>query len=369
MYSLDNLLKKYKEKYSIKCVSGAKGLSRAVSWVYFAEDIENVDFVKGSLLLITTGYFTTNGVSLYDFIRAYMERGTAGMIVNTGKYINEIPEDVKELCERNNYPVFIMPWEVHVTYVMQELCGVLFQNTQRHNELSEAFRDIIFNNGKKEYYYELFREHGFDGKEAYSIINIAGGAFDKLQNRIDTGREKAHIMLHNGNAVIITTNPGIADVIASHEFEECKAGVSSKAYGLENLDRLYEQSMYALRAARIMNEKIAVYDNIGIYKLIFAVDDREMLRELYMSRLSALEEYDRAHNASLVETLFYYLKTGGSLSETADLMYTHRNTVGYRLNKIKLICGAEFDSAEEKYDYLTALYIRKAAIAEGWENY
>jgi purine catabolism regulator len=104
------------------------------------------------------------------------------------------------------------------------------------------------------------------------------------------------------------------------------------------------------------------YENIGILEILFAVKDEEILRKFAEKRLGKLEEYDRKHPLDLINTLFYYLKTDCSLADAGEILFLHRNTIGYRVNKIKEISGAGFDTAEERYEYLTAVYIRKMGI-------
>ena len=55
-------------KYSLTLHGGQEGLNNSASWVYLAEDIQNMSFLKGGELVITTGLFVQTGVSLYDFI-------------------------------------------------------------------------------------------------------------------------------------------------------------------------------------------------------------------------------------------------------------------------------------------------------------
>ena len=79
--------------------------------------------------------------------------------------------------------------------------------------------------------------------------------------------------------------------------------------------------------------------------------------KLYESLLVPLLRYDEQHNAQLAPTLRYYLFHMNSLQETARAMYAHRNTVSYRINKIKEITGADFDDAVVCFDYMLAYYV------------
>lgn len=52
-------------------------------------------------------------------------------------------------------------------------------------------------------------------------------------------------------------------------------------------------------------------------------------------KLRALAESDRTKGSRYCETLYYYLITGGSLKQTCAVLYSHRNTVLYRIRKLR----------------------------------
>jgi DNA-binding PucR family transcriptional regulator len=97
---------------------------------------------------------------------------------------------------------------------------------------------------------------------------------------------------------------------------------------------------------------------MGIYQLLFTAEDPDILEGFCRDNLGALEEYDRLHNGCLVDTLYYDLLTGGSVKAVAEAMYTHRNTVNYRIGKIREILGTDLDDADERTRYRMAFYAR-----------
>jgi DNA-binding PucR family transcriptional regulator len=46
-----------------------------------------------------------------------------------------------------------------------------------------------------------------------------------------------------------------------------------------------------------------------------------------------LDAYDRAHNLDLCRTLQVYLENGFSLLRTSEILFVHKNTVRYRVEK------------------------------------
>ena len=70
------------------------------------------------------------------------------------------------------------------------------------------------------------------------------------------------------------------------------------------------------------------------------------------SEIEALALYDKENSAELCLTLYNYLICHHSLKETCERLYTHRNTVLYRIRKIKEDFGLEPEVAENHFKYL-----------------
>ena len=61
-----------------------------------------------------------------------------------------------------------------------------------------------------------------------------------------------------------------------------------------------------------------------------------------------------------METLFCYLKNNGSVKAVADEMFIHKNTIVYRMSKIKELLQADLELGEERMAYyLACLIVRK----------
>lgn len=103
---------------------------------------------------------------------------------------------------------------------------------------------------------------------------------------------------------------------------------------------------------------IVHFDNMGIHRLLYSVADVSLLSEMGDMALKPLLDYDAKHNSNYVETLEWYLKYNGSIQAVAEAMYTHRNTVIYRISNIKKLLQCELDTTEERLIYQIAYFIR-----------
>lgn len=69
-------------------------------------------------------------------------------------------------------------------------------------------------------------------------------------------------------------------------------------------------------------------------------------------RFKRLEEYDSKLSGELCITLYTYLSCRHSLKDTCERLYTHRNTVLYRIRKIKDDFSIDLDSPKDHFRYL-----------------
>lgn len=79
--------------------------------------------------------------------------------------------------------------------------------------------------------------------------------------------------------------------------------------------------------------------------------------ELRHPAIILLKHYDEEHQADLGETLFQYLRLNHNLASTAEALHVHRNSLGYRLKRIKEICDTDLEDPEENHYILMSFYL------------
>ena len=135
-------------------------------------------------------------------------------------------------------------------------------------------------------------------------------------------------------------------------------GIGSRCMDISQLSVSYQRAKAAALIAMTQKKQVVKFDDCGLFRLLYMVEDKEILKEMETECLAALEEYDRRYHAGYVETLQSYLKHNGSIQAVAAELYTHRNTVLYRIGNIRKILGNELKTPEERLPYQIAFYIR-----------
>lgn len=85
---------------------------------------------------------------------------------------------------------------------------------------------------------------------------------------------------------------------------------------------------------------------------IMKFNAEKMMNMMCRDEIRRLKLHDKITSDKLFETLYTYLRTFGNASETARLLFLHRNSLNKRLNKIETITGCNLSDAELCMSYL-----------------
>lgn len=112
-------------------------------------------------------------------------------------------------------------------------------------------------------------------------------------------------------------------------------------------------------AVRLQTDTPLYIGDLGVYQLILSLNDRERLTEFCDRTLGPLIEYDKRQAADLLKTLEAFFNCHGNLSQTAEVLIVHRNTLLYRMNRINDIAKIDLNRPETRLALHLALTIRR----------
>ncbi|GGI04234.1 PucR family transcriptional regulator [Egicoccus halophilus] len=136
------------------------------------------------------------------------------------------------------------------------------------------------------------------------------------------------------------------------------AGLSRPVEDVRDVARAYEQASQAVALGREIAGRGAVthFDDLGAYRLLALVEDRE---ELYAFATEVLGELATETEAALDlrTTLQALLDTGGNVAEAARRLHFHYNTLRYRIEKLESLLGPFMTDARRRLDVQLALLV------------
>lgn len=118
----------------------------------------------------------------------------------------------------------------------------------------------------------------------------------------------------------------------------------------DSLKKAWPSSVSVIRVSGNLRSVAGVhfYEDLIIYQLLSSGVENEKSAELYTLSIRSLVEYDKQNATNMVETLDCYFACNCNVSETAKALFIHRNTLIYRIDKIKSILGRDLKDSEER---------------------
>ncbi|MCI6825452.1 MAG: helix-turn-helix domain-containing protein [Ruminococcus bromii] len=150
----------------------------------------------------------------------------------------------------------------------------------------------------------------------------------------------------------------IADTLSSEFYTHCVVGIGTTVTGIKDLARSFKEAQSALEVAKVFDTErtIVSYDNLGIARLIYQLPTtlcKMFLKEVF--KRGSIESLDQ-------ETLFTiqrFFENNLNVSETSRKLFVHRNTLVYRLEKIKKLTGLDLREFEDAIVFKVALMVKK----------
>lgn len=132
-------------------------------------------------------------------------------------------------------------------------------------------------------------------------------------------------------------------------------GVGRAYSGLPGLRTSFQEAERALAIGRRLfgPGSASFFGDLGTYRLLLSMDLKE-LEAFYRESLGRLADYDAKHGGELMRTLAARLERG-SLAETAEALHVHRNTLLYRMQRIKEIANLDLEDGDVRLTVHLAL--------------
>ena len=150
----------------------------------------------------------------------------------------------------------------------------------------------------------------------------------------------------------------IVDTLSGEYYTHSVVGVGSAVTGVRELARSFKETQIAIEVSKVFDteKNIITYDHLGIARLVYQLPTtlcETFLKEVF--KKGSVETMDQ-------ETLFTiqkFFENSLNVSETSRKLFVHRNTLVYRLEKIKKITGLDLREFEDAIVFKVALMVKK----------
>ena len=150
----------------------------------------------------------------------------------------------------------------------------------------------------------------------------------------------------------------IIDVLAGEHYINSIIGIGTIVSNISELATSFREAQVALEVGKVFDTERSIisYNNLGIARLIYQLPTTlcdMFLKEVF--RKGSVESLDQ-------ETLFTiqrFFENNLNVSETSRGLFVHRNTLVYRLEKIKKLTGLDLRQFDHAIVFKVALMVKK----------
>lgn len=150
----------------------------------------------------------------------------------------------------------------------------------------------------------------------------------------------------------------VSDALAAELFTKTLVGIGTAVTGIKELARSFKEAQVALEVGKVFDTEktIVSYENLGIARLIYQLPTT--LCEMFLREVFKRGSIDHLDSETLF-TIQKFFENNLNVSETSRKLFVHRNTLVYRLEKIRKLTGLDLREFDDAIVFKVALMVKK----------
>lgn len=150
----------------------------------------------------------------------------------------------------------------------------------------------------------------------------------------------------------------IVDTLSAEYYAHCVVGIGTIVKGVKELATSFKEAQIALEVGKVFDHEktIVSYSNLGIARLIYQLPTT--LCDVFLKEIFKKGSIDSLDQETLF-TIHRFFENNLNVSETSRRLFIHRNTLVYRLEKIRKLTGLDLREFDDAIVFKVALMVRK----------
>jgi sugar diacid utilization regulator len=344
-------------------LAGEHGHEKVVNGLRIINDPKLViDCCKNDLVFITSEVLERKDVE--NTLMALPLGKVAGIILDLSSCAKPLPATWLRQCEKWETPVLSMAWNGNLHNLESFLFQQLMQTTSQEDETKyqQYLLEQVLHQKALPYtadYAELFHIEPDDAFYV-AVIELMHGTKAEFAKLDSLCQQKLPIFLthrtlrHGQDQVVLLFKASekytvydyqvmIKGLLDEHGYQY-RVGLNQSCATLSQISVIYEEASitnFIGMELAYPQPFVLISQEIPVAKLIMGIGKRnsKLLEDYVHDTLYKLQDFDAQNGADALEFLKIWLTFSGNTQKIADSLYLHRNTVIYRINKIKNILG------------------------------
>ena len=249
-----------------------------------------------------------------------------------------------------------------------------------HDEKSDKssfIKNIIMDNILPSDIYAKSKELHFDGSEPRAVFLVRFYSrtellpFDIIQNIFPDKSRDYVISTGEQDIVVVKGLDGeptideleqiaqnISNTVSSEFYCRVGVGIGRIVENIKDLASSYKEAQIAIEVGKVFEseKEIISYENLGIGRIIYQLPTT--LCEIFLGEVfkhGSLETLDK----ETLQTIQVFFDNNLNVSETSRKLFVHRNTLVYRLEKIRKLTGLDLRQFDHAITFKVALMVKR----------
>lgn len=261
------------------------------------------------------------------------------------------------------------------------LCVTMFENmiqaAKKRVDKNRFFQDLLLDNMLLVDVYNQAKKLNVDAEVRRVVFVIEPKretdnlVLETMKGLYTTGTKDFVTAVEEGHIILIKTLQSgdtyreisniakmLVDTLSAEAMVDIRVGYGTIVGELKEVSKSYKEAGVALDVGRIFYEEknVLAYNELGIGRLIhqlpYSLCDM-FIREVFQGR--GLAQFD----AETLSTVNAFFDNDLNISETARKLYIHRNTLGYRIDKILKNTGLDIRKFDDALTFKIAMMVSK----------
>ncbi|MDL2219153.1 helix-turn-helix domain-containing protein [Ruminococcaceae bacterium OttesenSCG-928-O06] len=150
----------------------------------------------------------------------------------------------------------------------------------------------------------------------------------------------------------------IIDTLSGEHYIKAVVGIGTPIGNIKDLSASFKEAQIALEVGKVFDTEQAIvsYNHLGIARLIYQLPTT--LCEMFLKEVFNQGSIDSLDDETLF-TIQRFFENNLNVSETSRGLFVHRNTLVYRLEKIKKLTGLDLREFDDAIVFKVALMVKK----------
>ncbi len=213
---------------------------------------------------------------------------------------------------------------------------------------------------ERQYQVLLFSSRKATPEDLTQLLNSIDSQLRSVAKALIVSREQQVVVVlqtrnvPNGKQIAHTLHSFLQ--LQEHIPPDLIIGIGNAVKSYVEIINSYEQTKEAITIAeRLEILGMIEFSELGLFHWLQQLSNQVLEQNIFYMAIAKLAEFDQKHNKQLLPTLEIFLQCGGSIKEASEILFVHRNTLLYRLDRIETFTNVQLKNPDNRLNLSVAL--------------